>query len=177
MAEDAGQPPRDKADLLARIDASWTALQGFIDGTDPMKLTESRDAEGWSVKDHLSHIAAWERSMLYLLQGRPRHEGLGVDEQLYLDGGFNEINAAIHDQTTDRSLDEALADLRWTHEQLLDQIDRLTDADLRQTYSHFLPDEPGDETGEPILGRLAGNTYEHYDEHRDWMESIATQGE
>lgn len=173
MAEDQG--PRDKADLLARIESSWAALESVIGGADPVKLTESRDAEGWSVTDHLSHIAAWERSMLYLLQGRPRHEGLGVDKQLYLDGGFDEINAAIHDQTKDRSLDDALADLRWTHEQLLSQLDRLSDADLRQTYSHFLPDEPGQETGEPILLRLAGNTYEHYDEHRGWIEALVQQ--
>ncbi len=157
--------PRDKADLLARIDASWTSLQGFIDSTDPESLTAVRDAEGWSVADHLSHIAAWERAMLYLLQGRPRHEGLGVDERIYLDGGFDELNAAIRDQTKDRSLDEALADLRWTHEQFLGQLDRLTDGDLRQPYCHFLPDEPGADTGEPILWRLCGNTAEHFAEH------------
>jgi hypothetical protein len=173
MAEDG--EPRDKADLLGRIEISWTALQSFIDATDPVKLTESRDAQGWSVKDHLSHIAAWERSMLYLLQGRPRHEGLGVDERLYLEGGFDEINAAIHDQTKGRTFDEALADLRWTHEQLLGQLDRLSDADLRQPYSYFLPAEPGEETGEPIMLWLAGNTYEHYDEHRGWMEPLAVQ--
>jgi hypothetical protein len=173
MAEDGRRPPRNKDELLARIEPSWRELQRFLAETDASTLTESRDAEGWSVQDHLSHIAAWERSVLFLLRGRPRHEGLGVDEDLYLHGGFDEINAAIHEQTKSRSLDETLTDLRWTHEQFLEQLDRLSDAELQQPYAHFLPDEPGEDSGEPVLTKLAGNTYEHYDEHREWMEAIA----
>ncbi len=168
--------PRSKADLLGRIDAAWTSLQQFIDGTDVKQLTEPVDAEGWSVKDHLSHLAAWERSMLFLLQGRPRHEGLGVSEQLYLADDVDALNAAIHDQTKGRSLNEAVADLRTTHEQLIGEIEARSDTDLQQPYSYFLPNEPGEESGEPIMLRLAGNTYEHYEEHRDWMEAIVAQG-
>lgn len=175
MSEDQ-EPPHDKAELLGRIDAAWTSLQQFIDGTDPKWLTEPVDAEGWSVKDHLSHIAAWERSMLFLLQGRPRHEGLGVSEQLYLNEDVDAINAAIYDQTKGRSLDETVAELRTTHGQLIGQIAARSDSELQQPYSYFLPDEPGEESGEPIMLRLAGNTYEHYEEHRAWMEAIVAQG-
>lgn len=175
MTDETERPVRDKAELLARIEPSWTELQRFIARTEPEKLTEPLDAEGWSVKDHLSHIAAWERSMLYLLQRRPRHEGLGVSEELFLADDLDALNAAIHDQTKDRSLDEALADLRWTHEQFLAEIDRHPDASLQQPYSHFLPHEPGDEKIAPVMGWLAGDTYEHYDEHRGWMEAIAAQ--
>lgn len=178
MADVQGQlvPPRDKADLLAQIEASWTRLQRFVDETDASRLTESRDAHGWSVKDHLIHLAAWERSNLYLLRGQPRHEGLGVDEHLYLHGGIDQINAAISEQTSDRSLDEALADLRGTHEQLLSQLDRLSNADLQRPYSHFLPDEPGSDSGEPILLQVAVGTYDHFEEHRPWMEAIVAEG-
>lgn len=167
--------PRDKTELLAQIDASWTTLQRFIDETGSARLTESRDAEGWAAKDHLAHIAAWERSMVFLLEGRPRHEGLGVDERTYLDGDEDTINAEIQRQTSDRALDEVLADLRGTHQQLVGQIAALSNEDLRRTYAHFLPDEPGEEAGAPILDRLVGNTYEHYDTHRGWMETLVSQ--
>jgi hypothetical protein len=175
MFEDQ-ETPRSKADLLGRIDTAWTSLQQFIDGTDEKLLTEPVDAEGWAVKAHLSHLAAWERAMLFLLQGRPRHEGLGVSEQLYLNDDVDAVNAAIYEQTKDRSLDEAVADLRTTHEQLIWEIEARSDTDLQQPYSYFLPDEPGEESGEPIILRLAGNTYEHYEEHRDWMEAIIAKG-
>ncbi len=165
--------PRDKAELQARIDTSWTALQRFIDETEPARLTEPRDAEGWSAKDHLSHIAVWERSMISLLQSRPRHEGLGVDEATYLNLEEDTINAVMQRQTKDHSLDDVLTDLQATHEQLIGMIADLSDEDLRRTYSSFLPDEPGNEDGSPILDRLIGNTYEHFDAHRTWMETLA----
>ena len=65
--------------------------------------------QGWTVKDHLTHMAAWERSTAFLLRRQPRHEGLGVPEEVYLHAGVHKINAAIREQTADRSLDEAFA--------------------------------------------------------------------
>jgi hypothetical protein len=32
--------------------------------------------------------------MVYFLQGLPRHAGLGIDAALYLEGGYDAINAA-----------------------------------------------------------------------------------
>jgi uncharacterized protein (TIGR03083 family) len=164
--------PRDKTDLLARIERSWAELERTIGRLGDAQLTGPRDGGGWAVKDHLAHLAAWERSMAYLLRGRPRHEGLGVDERTYLEGDEDEINDAIFRLGRDRPLPETLADWRETHRQLLATLAGLGDADLQKTYSDYLPDEPGEETGEPIVGRLAGNTYEHYDQHRGWIEAL-----
>ena len=49
---------------------------------------------------------------------------------------------------------------------------RSSDADLRKTYSHYQPDEPGEDSGEPIMRWVAGNTYEHYAEHQEWIEAL-----
>jgi len=35
-------------------------------------LRAAHDQQGWRVKDHLTHIAAWEQSLLALLEGRDR---------------------------------------------------------------------------------------------------------
>ena len=48
----------------------------------------------------------------------------------------------------------------------------LTDADLLKTYSHYQPDEPGEDSGSPIVGWITGNTYYHYDEHRVLIEAL-----
>lgn len=45
-------------------------------------------------------------------------------------------------------------------------------ADLFRTYSYFQPDEPGEDSGRPIIAWIIGNTYEHYDEHRAWIEEL-----
>jgi hypothetical protein len=65
-----------------------------------------------------------------------------------------------------------LAALRDGQQQLLDALDGLTDADLFKTYSHYQPDEPGKDSGAPILGWIAGNTYAHYAEHQGWIQAL-----
>ena len=49
----------------------------------------------------------------------------------------------------------------------------LSDADLLKTYRHYQPDEPEENSGAPIIGWIAGNTYEHYAEHQAWVEALA----
>ena len=164
--------PETKAELLDRIESSWAALEDTLSRYPEERLTGRRDPAGWSAKDHLANLAAWERSMLFLLQGLPRHEGLGVDEALYRNGSEDQINAAIHARTRGDSLAAVRAAFAETHRQLLALLDRLDDADLHKTYSDYLPDEPGEERGEPIMRRIAANTCEHYDQHRRWIEAL-----
>jgi hypothetical protein len=170
-----GQTER-KDQLLREIDRGWADLVAFLDQAGEEALTGPVDAEGWTVKDHVVHLAAWERSALFLLQGRPRHEGLGVSEATYLsntDGekAWDAINAAIK-QNASLSLSEALADLHQTHEYLLEALQPLTDEELELPYAHYLPDEPGEGAGPPAFGVVSGNSWEHYVEHLEWMRAI-----
>src|SRR5687767_977074 len=112
-------PEHTKAELMSEIESSWSNLNTALDRLREAQLTEPKDDNGWAVKDHLAHLAAWERSMVYMLQGKPRHEGLGVDEELYLNGDDDEINAAIQERTKDMPPAEALAELRNVHNQLM----------------------------------------------------------
>ncbi len=157
--------PRDMADVIARINADYAALTATLDGW--------TEAQGWTVKDHITHLAAWEQSMVSLFQGRPRHEGLGVSAALYESDAIDAINAAIRERHKDVSLAEARGLLADAHRQTLAALDALTFDDLFKPYSHFLPDERGDDDGSPIIGRLRGNTFGHYAEHLPWMTAIA----
>jgi hypothetical protein len=166
--------PQTKAELLAAIATSWAALQQATSQCSIEQLTQPTDDGGWTAKDHLAHLNRWERSMVFLLQRQPRHEGLGVEEAVYLGGDYDAINAAIHRQIADQSLTTVQANLDATHAHLLDMIDGMPEAELQQPYAHFLPDEPGIDTGDPILWRIAGNSSAHFDEHRVYIERIAT---
>ena len=163
-----------KTDLLVAIDHNWAALTAVLDRLTETQAMTSYDAQGWTIKDHIFHIACWERSMVYFLQGRPRHAGLGVDEALYLEGKFDEINAAIWQQHQDRTFADTRMDLRATHEQMLQLLQPLTDADLHKPYRHWLPDEPGEGDGPLAIDLLYGNTAEHFAEHLGWIEALAT---
>jgi len=164
--------PRDKAELLERIEAARAALDQAIGQLSDAQLVAPGPYEGWSVKDHLAHLAAWEQGIAALLQGRPRYAAMGVDEPTYLTAGTDAINAAVYERNKDGPLREVLADFRQTQRDLLAALAALSDADLLKTYSHYQPDEPGKDRGEPVLKWIVGNTYEHYAEHQAWIEAL-----
>ncbi|MDQ3930784.1 MAG: ClbS/DfsB family four-helix bundle protein, partial [Chloroflexota bacterium] len=156
-----------KADLINAIDESWAKLNEALDRLTPEQMTEIRDPEGWAVKDHLVHIAAWERSVVVFLQGRPRHEGLGVDEQIYDRGDDDEINAAIQEQRRDVSLSDALSELREVHAQMLRLLEPMTDDDMYKPNSDFQPHSTGERDERPIAGMIYSNTANHFAEHQE----------
>jgi hypothetical protein len=165
--------PLTKSELLADMERDWTALNVALDRLTETQLTSPTDAQGWTIKDHLMHLVAWEQSVVGLLHGRPRHLALGVDEALYLAGDEDAINAAIQQQTVAVPLSEVLAQLRQTHQQLLAALQPLSDADLRLPYRHYLPDEPADGDGPPAIDVIANNSARHFAEHLPWIEALA----
>lgn len=165
--------PTTKAAYLAELTTAHDELQAALAQWTPQQLTGPTDAAGWTINDHLLNLNAWEHSVVSLLNHQPRHEGLGVPEALYLAHDTDAINAAILKQNHHYSPAEAQALFADTHQQLLNTLTTLTDDDLQQTYTYYLPDEPGDDDGTPILARLRGNTSEHYREHLPWMQAIA----
>ena len=161
-----------KAELLADIERTWAALNQGLARFTEAQMTTLRDQEGWSVKDHLIHLEAWERSVVFFLQGRPRHKGLGVEEAVYLTGDMDRINAVIQKQRRELPLADALAQMRNTHEQLLKLLEPLSDADLEKTYRQYVTDELGEGEGPTATSVIVSNTSEHYSEHLEWIEVL-----
>jgi hypothetical protein len=163
--------PRNQAELVERIQRSWAVLEQTFG-----RLSEAQmiaiGPDGWSIKDHLAHVATWEESLTAILQSRPRHLALGVDERTYLEAGEDELNASIYEYNKQRPLAEVLGQFQGAHRRMLVTLQALTDADLLKTYSDFLPEEPGEDSGTPMLMRTPGSTYEHYDDHRVWITAL-----
>ena len=163
-------PRTTKAELLAGIELDWASLNAALDRLTDKQMTTIKDAQGWTVKDHIIHIAAWERSVVFFLQGQPRYSGLQVDQAFYLNGSNDDINAAIFQQGKEMALAEALAQFREVHQQLMQLIQPLTDTDLYKTYRQFLPDELGDNRS--AIAVIYSNTAGHFGEHLGWIETL-----
>lgn len=162
--------PTAKATLLSQIQAEWAELTAFVASLTPEQL-ERRDAAGWTVKDHLAHLIPWAAGIVALLQRQPRWPAMGLDAAP-TEEEIDAVNARLHAQRAQQPLHAVLLELARTHQQALETLAGLTDADLRQPYSHYQPDEPGEESGASILGWVAGNTWEHYQEHLGWMRAL-----
>lgn len=157
-----------KAELLDKIEQAWNVIQAVVSRLSEAQLAHVRSADGWSVKDHLAHLAVWERSALAIVRGEPRHRALGVDEALYARGDFDQLNAAIYERHRADPLEMVLADWSAAHQQLLTALGSLTDADLQRPDTDFLPGE----RGYPLFTRIVGNTVEHYEEHHSWFSEL-----
>ena len=160
-----------RTELLEQIETAWTDLHSFLDGLTELQMTEIHDDQGWNVKDHIIHMAAWEESVAYLFEGRPRHEALGIDESQFATASFDEINAIVRDRRKRIALTSALGQFRRVHRGLVASIQGLSDADLNDQVSTFFPQAPRNDERR-VLDLLYDNTAQHFAEHLGWIKTL-----
>ena len=160
------------ANLLGRIGRGWDDLQAYIATLSREQLTGPADAAGWTVKDHLIHLAAWEDGIAAMLGGESRLAAMGIDQATW-ERGTDAVNAAIYARNRDLPLEAALEHCRQVHRRLLDRIGAMDDADLLRPYSHYQPEAA---SSQPILAWIVGNSFGHYAEHRPWIEALVGAG-
>jgi uncharacterized damage-inducible protein DinB len=152
------------------IETSWNQLVELVNQVEEAGGLSRAGKDGWTVKDHLAHIAAWEHSLLALIQGHDREKAMGLPEAV---AGIDNVNEAVRKLHETDTPDEALGYFRDSHARLVAKLEKLTDADLQKPYSHYQPDDPDEKR--PVVGWVAGNTYEHYAEHIDWINQLINE--
>jgi hypothetical protein len=162
----------EKDKLKERIESSFDELMDLIKrlGADGLRITGS---DGWAVKDHLFHLGAWELSLLGLLEGGDRVAAMGVPG---IQREQEAINNAVWELHQHKTPDEAIAFFAGTHAELMSALDKLSYEDLQLPYKHYQTDSEG-VTGvdRPVIGWVAGDTYDHYGEHIQWIKSLVEQ--
>jgi hypothetical protein len=164
--------PADKADLLRRIHAEWTTLEETLRSLSEAQIT-APGPEGWSPKDHLAHLAIWERVLLVVhLQGRAFAEAAGMDEataratqHMTAEDGLNDY---FYRRDRDLSLEQVMQVLHTTHRQLLEALEAVDFEELMK------PRHPGDAHPHGLIDAVIWNTYEHYSEHRRYILGIVS---
>jgi uncharacterized protein (TIGR03083 family) len=165
-------PPANKAELMARIDREWAALKRTLAPLSEAQATTPGPG-GWSVKDLLAHISAWERVLLIChLQGGSFAEAAGMDEatsaateHMTAETGLNDY---FHQRDKDLPMPEVLAHFRATHRQVVAALEQLGDADLLRAHD---PDDPASH----LIDSIVGDTYAHYHQHRATIEAMFGQ--
>lgn len=171
----ATDPEVTTAELLSRLHESWESLQAFIQPLTDDQLVQRTDAAGWTVKDHLMHLAVWEDGFLAVLDGDDRRERMGVAPEVWhpetwATEGFDDLNGAIQQLHRDKPLSDVLAMLETIHQRLVAKVEAFSDADLMRPYKDFAPASTSDS---PVIWSIVGNSYGHYGDHIPWMDAIA----
>lgn len=162
--------PSNPGELSTAIDKEWTELQAFLSGVTD-EQGKRHDANGWTITDHVTHIAVWEDSVAVLFRGGRRHDALGIDEAFYKDASFDEINEAIKSRHQNVALSEALTLLTHVHAGLMLFARPMTNDQLQTTVSDFFRLAPrGDDR--TMATFIFDNTAGHYLEHLQWMKDL-----
>lgn len=163
--------PPSKVELMEHIRRERAALEQAIAGLSEMEMIRP-GPEGWSIKDYLAHIVTWEQIMLiHHLQGRPFAEAAQMDEataaataNMTAETGLNDY---FYERDKNLPLSKVLADFQASHQRVLATLEKMDYEGLMKP--HYL------HVSSPLLNFVIGDTYGHYQEHRQIIESLLAQ--
>jgi uncharacterized damage-inducible protein DinB len=162
-----------KLELITHTTAAWKTLVTYVDSLTAEQWTEPRDAAGWSVKDHVSHVTQWDRAVIEALRHQvPMRETLGISETAWTAGSFDPMNEEIRRLANTDGVDRVKADRDATWTDLVALMGELSEEQLGQTGA-----EAGLAVGtgplvEPVLEVLADYWGAHYWEHLEDIKAI-----
>lgn len=123
-------------ELVIAIERAWRPYEEYIRGLSPEQLDGPTDDAGWTVKDHITHVAAWEGGIRSLLQGEPYHDGMGISESdLALD--IDELNERIRQAHAAIPVDDVVEESVLRHEGFIMEVEALPEEAVYRKRSEF----------------------------------------
>ncbi len=155
-----------KLELIARIQASRAALESALAQIAPDAMETPGVTNDWTVKDVLFHITAWEGVMMNTLSAvsanrAPDHADSITDEMV------DDMNAGFYATAQVLDLDAVQSSFQRIHTRAMAAVETCSEDDL------FDPTRLPWREGQPLWQHVGGNTFWHYEEHLDALQSWA----
>ena len=162
--------PRTRDAVLEAVRTSWAVLEDRLSGLSTAQL-ETPGSQGWAVKDHVAHIAEWERATTAVLNHQPQYVAFRLEPSRFaqLREDIDALNAELFERSRGLRLQAVLDDARATHAHLLAALEGVQDEDLSRPLAEY---SPGESSQRSLLEKIAGDTYEHYAEHVRWIGAL-----
>ena len=167
--------PTNKADLLHLLQEKRLAFDNLIATVPEIMVDEPNLPNGWSVKDLLAHVAAYERWMAGNIQAvserrTPTNDEL-YDQGQELESGdpfdLDTLNASIYEHFHTMPWSDVHAFAGASYAALVEAISAAPDEDFDREGLH-----PWLDNGS-LLTRLPELTYGHYTEHDADLRTVA----
>jgi hypothetical protein len=148
-----------REDIRKQIGERWAELEAQLASAPTSRMDEGGVVGPWSVKDVVGHITTWEREVITSVSNYiARRDTASLEWKTDLDG----FNSRAVEHTRPQTLDELMAELVRTHEELLAFVAGLPEGDL---------------STDGVSNRIREGTFDHYAEHtasiRQWLDAEA----
>jgi hypothetical protein len=151
----------NKAQLLLALQDARTHMETALAGLTEEQMVDPSVLDEWSIKDALSHLTAWEAEMVAALARAQR--GLTPQLQGWSQSEIEALNAKWHKDHKQRALDQVQKDFYDVFQQLLSQVEALSEKALVEPKSWL--------RGGSLAERIGGYTYEHELEHAEQIQT------
>ncbi len=156
--------PTNKAELLGQMRGGYAAFETLLTPLSAEQLCAPGVNGEWTIKDILVHLTAWQTRVCLRMEAITHHEEAQL-EAIDNDEKMNAFNDATFAANRSRPLDEVQAEFRAVVQRLMADVEAASESDL------FEPDRFAWLDGQALLASIAGNTYEHYEEHIPMIEA------
>lgn len=159
--------PTSKTELTTAMQNGYTAFEKLLEQFNESQMTIPGVNNEWSIKDILTHLAAWQGRIASKLEAiSAQGESSQTDLVDWTDADLERINAQIFLLNRERSLAEAWQDFRSTYQRIYAGTERLSAEDLFQPQRFSWANHP-------LWESIADNTFGHYAEHTPPIEAWA----
>ncbi len=153
----------DKASILDELRTKYVALEAILAPLDETQMTKTGVIGDWSIKDILAHITAWQDRLLAWLHAARHNEEptiSGPDSEEEMD----RLNEQFYKENRSRPLADVLGDFRSSYLQIVEAVQAMPEEDLIDPHRFAWLN------GDSLRQLVAGDTYDHYEEHRQQIE-------
>ncbi len=148
-----------KEQLLEKMRSGYATFSTLLSSLSEAQLTAPNVNDGWSIKDNIAHLSAWQRRQI----ARNQAVRDGVELPDPTPGmSIDEINELYYQQNKDRALADVLDEFHETDRLLQESVEALTDEQLNSPIPWL--------DGRTLAPYVAGDSYEHYEEHTEIIQ-------
>lgn len=152
-----------KQSIMSQLLSAREKLETALTGVPEKQMQEPILHDGWSVQDMLGHITFWEERAVDNFASL--RAGLTPDPITDMDA----INARTLSEFRHFSLEEVRQREQVAYQHVLDMLESASEAEL------FDPQHFAWTNGNPFVAWIAGDTWDHYDEHlpelQTWLDA------
>lgn len=159
-------------ELIERIDETWQSWITTIRALDEAALVGPTGAAGWTVRDHITHVTAWEATLSAALTGRPQHEALGIPKAVFENPDIDITNEHIRAAHAHLAGREAVSEALVGHDTFIDVLQTLPADVVARPMSDFVAVRTEAGARASVALWIWGDSGEHYPLHLEYIGRI-----